>query len=134
MFAFVFLGDTEKNIHKLHVLNTCLKLDENAYYKAAHIPLPQLPLSPAHPNDRVAEVLSNLLEGDGCFSRNVQLPHNYHIGMSFPLFCFIFKLYSVCPDKGVGDYRHTRVLYLHEFFPSLSPQLPLTCCRPLSDS
>nr|XP_048315154.1 FAST kinase domain-containing protein 2, mitochondrial [Myodes glareolus] len=72
-------GDTEKNIHKLHVLNTCLKLDENAYYKAAHIPLPQLPLSPAHPNDWVAEVLSNFLEGDGCFSRNVQLPHNYHI-------------------------------------------------------
>ncbi|XP_075807756.1 FAST kinase domain-containing protein 2, mitochondrial [Microtus pennsylvanicus] len=72
-------GDTEKNIYKLHVLNTCLKLDENACYKATHIPLPQLPLSPAHPNDRAAEVLSNLLEGDGCFSRNVQLPHNYHI-------------------------------------------------------
>ncbi|KAK7809509.1 hypothetical protein U0070_000866 [Myodes glareolus] len=71
--------DTEKNIYKLHVLNTCLKLDENACYKAAHIPLPQLPLSPAHQNDRVAEVLSNPLEGDGCFSRNVQLPHNYHI-------------------------------------------------------
>lgn len=72
-------GDTEKNIHKLHVLNTCLKLDENAYYKTTHIPLPQLLLSPAHPNGRAAEVLSDLLEGDGCFSRNVQLPHNYHI-------------------------------------------------------
>lgn len=72
-------GDTEKNIHKLHVLNTCLKLDENACHKATDIPQPQLPLSLAHPNDRVAEVLSNLLEGDGCFLRNVQLPHNYHI-------------------------------------------------------
>ncbi|KAL6068989.1 hypothetical protein STEG23_032105 [Scotinomys teguina] len=72
-------GDTEKNIHKLHVLNTCLKLDENAHYKAIHIPLPQLPPSPSHPNDTVAAVLGNLLEGEGCFSRDVQLPHNYHI-------------------------------------------------------
>lgn len=72
-------GDAEKNIHKLHVLNTCLKLDENAHYKAVHIPLPQLPRPPSHPNDTVAEVLSHLWEGEGHFSRNVQLPHNYHI-------------------------------------------------------
>ncbi|EGW02341.1 FAST kinase domain-containing protein 2, mitochondrial [Cricetulus griseus] len=72
-------GDTEKNIPKLHVLNTCLKLDESAYYKAVHIPLPQLPLPLPYPSDRVAEVLSHLLKGEGCFSRNVQLPHNYHI-------------------------------------------------------
>lgn len=71
-------GDTEKNIHKLHVLNTCLKLDESTY-KCIHIPLPQLPLTASHPNEKLAEVLSRLLEGDGCFSRNVQLPHNYHI-------------------------------------------------------
>lgn len=124
MFAFVFLGDTEKNIHKLHVLNTCLKLDEDACYKATHIPLPQLPLSPAHPSDRVAEVLSNLLEGDGCFSRNVQLPHNYHIGMSFPLFCFIFKFYSVCPDRSRRLDSHTSTVFTSVLlfsFPHLSP-------------
>lgn len=92
MFAFVFSGDTEKNIPKLHVLNTCLKLDESAYYKAVHIPLPQLPLPLPYPSDRVAEVLSHLLKGEGCFSRNVQLPHNYHIGMGFPLVCLIFKI------------------------------------------
>ncbi|XP_040609387.1 FAST kinase domain-containing protein 2, mitochondrial isoform X2 [Mesocricetus auratus] len=72
-------GDTEKNIHKLHVLNSCLKLDGSAYSKPVQIPLPQLPLPPSHPNDKVAEVLSHLLEGEGRFSRNVQLPHNYHI-------------------------------------------------------
>ncbi|MEJ1271968.1 FAST kinase domains 2 [Cricetulus griseus] len=49
-------GDTEKNIPKLHVLNTCLKLDESAYYKAVHIPLPQLPLPLPYPSDRVAEI------------------------------------------------------------------------------
>ncbi|CAH6791705.1 FAST kinase domain-containing protein 2, mitochondrial [Phodopus roborovskii] len=72
-------GNTEKNIHKLHVLNTCLKLDKSAHYKAVHIPLPQLPPPLSHPSDKVAEALSHLLEGEGCFSRNVQLPHNYHI-------------------------------------------------------
>nr|BAE32254.1 unnamed protein product [Mus musculus] len=71
-------GDTEKNIHKLHVLNTCLKLDESTY-KSVHIPLPQLPLSASQPNEKLAEVLSRLLEGEGRFSRNVPLPHNYHI-------------------------------------------------------
>ncbi|XP_028621613.1 FAST kinase domain-containing protein 2, mitochondrial isoform X2 [Grammomys surdaster] len=71
-------GDIEKNIHKLHVLNACLKLDESTY-KSIHIPLPQLPLSASHPNEKLAEVLRRLLEGEGCFSRNVQLPHNYHI-------------------------------------------------------
>ncbi|XP_021053966.1 FAST kinase domain-containing protein 2, mitochondrial [Mus pahari] len=71
-------GDTEKNIHKLHVLNTCLKLDESPY-KSIHIPLPQLPLSASQPDEKLTEVLTRLLEGEGCFSRNVQLPHNYHI-------------------------------------------------------
>ena len=106
MFAFVFLGDTEKNIHKLHVLNTCLKLDESTY-KSVHIPLPQLPLSASQPNEKLAEVLSRLLEGEGRFSRNVPLPHNYHIGMGIPLFCFIFRMYFVCSDKGLGDYIQT---------------------------
>ncbi|KAL1770725.1 FAST kinase domain-containing protein 2 [Sigmodon hispidus] len=110
--------DTEKNIHKLRVLNACLKLDENAYYKAMHMQLSQLlpspshpndkvaevlrpphpndkvaevlrpphpndkvaeVLRPPHPNDKVAEVLSNLLEGEEYFTRDVQLPHDYHI-------------------------------------------------------
>ncbi|XP_055472770.1 FAST kinase domain-containing protein 2, mitochondrial [Psammomys obesus] len=74
-----YKGDTEKNIHKLHVLNTCLKLDESSYNKGIPVPLPQLPPSLSYPNEKVAEVLSSLLEGEGCFSKNVQLPHNYHI-------------------------------------------------------
>lgn len=79
IYELLTSGDTEKNIHKLHVLNTCLKLDESAYNKGIPVPLPQLPPSLPYPNEKVAEVLSSLLEGEGCFSKNVQLPHNYHI-------------------------------------------------------
>uniref|UniRef100_A0A8C5NUE0 FAST kinase domains 2 n=1 Tax=Jaculus jaculus TaxID=51337 RepID=A0A8C5NUE0_JACJA len=72
-------GDREKNAHKLHVLDTCLKLDETAYHKAIDIQLPQPPLPPSYPNTKVSEVLRSLLGGDECFLKNVQLPHNYCI-------------------------------------------------------
>ncbi|XP_008586650.1 PREDICTED: FAST kinase domain-containing protein 2 [Galeopterus variegatus] len=72
-------GDMERNAHKLCILNTCLKLDDTPYHKAIDIPLPQLPPAPSYPNAKVAEALSSLLGGEGYFSKNVQLPHNYHI-------------------------------------------------------
>uniref|UniRef100_G1SZG4 RAP domain-containing protein n=1 Tax=Oryctolagus cuniculus TaxID=9986 RepID=G1SZG4_RABIT len=71
--------DREKNVHRLHILDTCLKLDDTAYHKALDLALPQPPSVPSCPNTKVAEVLSRLLGGEGYFSKNVQLPHNYHI-------------------------------------------------------
>ncbi|XP_008515126.1 FAST kinase domain-containing protein 2, mitochondrial [Equus przewalskii] len=71
-------GDVERNVHKLHILAACLKLDDAPYHKAVDLALPLLPPAPLPPNAKVAEALSSLL-GDGCFSKNVQLPHNYHI-------------------------------------------------------
>uniref|UniRef100_A0A2K6H0A4 FAST kinase domains 2 n=1 Tax=Propithecus coquereli TaxID=379532 RepID=A0A2K6H0A4_PROCO len=69
----------ERNVHKLHILNTCLKLDDTFSYKAIDLLLPQMPSAPSDPNTKVTEVLSNLLGGEEYFSKNVQLPHNYHI-------------------------------------------------------
>ncbi|MBV97097.1 FAST kinase domain-containing protein 2, mitochondrial, partial [Eschrichtius robustus] len=70
-------GDVERNVHKLHVLAACLKL-EAPCHKDTHLVLPQLPPTPLHPHAKVAEVLSSLL-GEGCFSKSVWLPHNYYI-------------------------------------------------------
>uniref|UniRef100_A0A8C6QDW7 FAST kinase domains 2 n=2 Tax=Nannospalax galili TaxID=1026970 RepID=A0A8C6QDW7_NANGA len=73
-------GDVKKNVHKLHVLNTCLELDNTAYHKAVHIPLPQPPPPlPLYQNPKIEKALSRILGGEGGFSKNVQLPHNYHI-------------------------------------------------------
>ncbi|XP_045416204.1 FAST kinase domain-containing protein 2, mitochondrial [Lemur catta] len=71
--------DKERNVHKLHILNTCLKLDDTFSYKAIDSLLPQMPSAPSDPNTKVTEALSSLLGGEGYFSKNVQLPHNYHI-------------------------------------------------------
>ncbi|KAF6361438.1 FAST kinase domains 2 [Rhinolophus ferrumequinum] len=71
-------GDVERNVRKLHVLTTCLQLDDTSYHKATDFTLPSLPSTPSRPNAKVAEALRSLL-GEGCFSENVQLPHNYHI-------------------------------------------------------
>nr|XP_060479177.1 FAST kinase domain-containing protein 2, mitochondrial [Panthera onca] len=70
-------GDIERNIHKLRILATCLKLDASCP-KAVDLALPPLPSTPLSPNAKVADALSSLL-GEGYFLRNVQLPHNYHI-------------------------------------------------------
>ncbi|XP_057601919.1 FAST kinase domain-containing protein 2, mitochondrial isoform X2 [Hippopotamus amphibius kiboko] len=70
-------GDVERNVHKLHVLAACLKLDAPCH-KDVDLALPQLPSTPLHPPAKVAAVLSSLL-GEGCFSKSVRLPHNYYI-------------------------------------------------------
>lgn len=75
-----FLG--EKNVRKLSVLDSCLKLDDVPYHKAIDLALPQLPAVPLNPNGKVAEVLRSLV-GEGCFSRNVQLQHHYYIGRDY---------------------------------------------------
>lgn len=78
MFFIVFLGDRERNAHKLRILAACLKLDIS-HHKAIDLALPPLPSTPVYPNTKVADALSSLL-GEGYFLKNVQLPHNYHIG------------------------------------------------------
>lgn len=80
----LILGDMERNVHKLHILTTCLKLDDVPYRKAIDLPLPLPPSTPLHPNAKVAEALRSLL-GEGYFSENVQLPHNYHIDFEFKM-------------------------------------------------
>ncbi|XP_004701823.1 FAST kinase domain-containing protein 2, mitochondrial [Echinops telfairi] len=72
-------GNVERNIYKLRLLKTCLELDDTPYCKSSDIPLPPVPAIPQHPNAKVEGVLSSLMGGEGCFSKNVQLPHNYHI-------------------------------------------------------
>nr|XP_015095543.1 FAST kinase domain-containing protein 2, mitochondrial isoform X2 [Vicugna pacos] len=71
-------GDVERNVHKLHILATCLKLDDAPYHKDIHLALPKPPLTPLQPNAKAGEALSSLL-GEGYFSKSVQLPHNYYI-------------------------------------------------------
>lgn len=77
-------GDIERNIHKLHILTTCLKLDDVPYREAMDLQLPLPPSTPSHPNAKVTEALSSLL-GEGYFSENVQLPYNYHIDFEFKM-------------------------------------------------
>ncbi|XP_077010971.1 FAST kinase domain-containing protein 2, mitochondrial isoform X2 [Tamandua tetradactyla] len=72
-------GDVERNVYKLHILDTCLELDDTPYHKSIDISLPQQPSAPLYPNAKVEEVLSRILGGEGYFSKNVQLPHNYYI-------------------------------------------------------
>ncbi|KAM9248323.1 FAST kinase domain-containing protein 2, mitochondrial [Dugong dugon] len=69
----------ERNVHKLHLLDTCLELDDAPYHRSIDISLPQVLSAPVRPNTKVEEVLSSLLGGEGYFSKNVQLPHNYFI-------------------------------------------------------
>ncbi|KAM4836099.1 FAST kinase domain-containing protein 2, mitochondrial isoform 2-T2 [Thomomys bottae] len=72
-------GDIERNVHRLRVLDTCLKLDGIAYHSAMDLPLPPLPPAPLLSHAKVAQVLNSLLGGEEYFARNVRLPHNYHI-------------------------------------------------------
>ncbi|EPY83172.1 hypothetical protein CB1_000593024 [Camelus ferus] len=74
-------GDVERNVHKLHILATCLKLDDAPYHKDIHLALPKPSLAPLQPNAKAVEALSSLL-GEGYFSKSVQLPHNYYIGIN----------------------------------------------------
>ncbi|XP_037705638.1 FAST kinase domain-containing protein 2, mitochondrial isoform X3 [Choloepus didactylus] len=78
-------GDVERNVYKLHILDTCLKFDDTPYHKSIDLSLPQQPSAPLNPNTRVEEVLSSVLGGEGYFSKNVQLPHNYHIVLFFQI-------------------------------------------------
>uniref|UniRef100_A0A8C6E504 FAST kinase domains 2 n=1 Tax=Moschus moschiferus TaxID=68415 RepID=A0A8C6E504_MOSMO len=71
-------GDVERNIHRLHVVAACLKLDDAPCHKNLDLVLPQLPPTPLCPQPKVAAVLSDLL-GEGCFSQSVRLPHDYFI-------------------------------------------------------
>ncbi|XP_032259575.1 FAST kinase domain-containing protein 2, mitochondrial [Phoca vitulina] len=69
-------GD-ERNAHKLRILAACLKLDISCHNVVDLAP-PPLPSTALYPNVKVADALSSLL-GEGYFSKNRQLPHNYHI-------------------------------------------------------
>ncbi|XP_045875307.1 FAST kinase domain-containing protein 2, mitochondrial isoform X2 [Meles meles] len=69
-------GD-ESNAHKLRILAACLKLDIPCH-KAIDFDLPPRPSTTSYPNVKVADALSSLL-GEGYFSKDIQLPHNYHI-------------------------------------------------------
>ncbi|XP_047629289.1 FAST kinase domain-containing protein 2, mitochondrial [Phacochoerus africanus] len=71
-------GDVEKHVLKLSMVTSCLKLDDAPYPKNIDLVLPEPPSTVLCPNTKVAKVLSSLL-GEGCFSRSVQLPHNYYI-------------------------------------------------------
>ncbi|KAM5155604.1 FAST kinase domain-containing protein 2, mitochondrial isoform 1-T3 [Callospermophilus lateralis] len=72
-------GNIERNVHKLHIADTCLTLDDTPYQKAIDISLPQQPSPLPRPNAEITEALTSLLGGEGYFSKDVQLPHNYHI-------------------------------------------------------
>lgn len=91
--AFFFLGDVERNVHRLHVVATCLKLDDAPCHKDLDLVLPQLPPMTFCPQPKVAAVLSDLL-GEGCFSQSVQLPHNYFIGMGLYTSFFVLLYIS----------------------------------------
>ncbi|XP_006889183.1 PREDICTED: FAST kinase domain-containing protein 2 [Elephantulus edwardii] len=72
-------GNVKRNAYKLHLLATCLELEDTPYRKSTDVALPAVPSAPVYPNAKLEEALSSLLGGEGCFSKNVQLPHNYHI-------------------------------------------------------
>ncbi|XP_032715863.1 FAST kinase domain-containing protein 2, mitochondrial [Lontra canadensis] len=69
-------GD-ESNAHKLRILAACLKLDVPCH-KAVDFDLPPRSSTTLYQNVKVADALSSLL-GEGYFSKDIQLPHNYHI-------------------------------------------------------
>lgn len=71
-------GDVEKHVLKLCMVTACLKLDDAPYPKNIDLVLPEPPSTVLCPNAKVAKVLSSLL-GEGCFSKSIQLPHNYYI-------------------------------------------------------
>uniref|UniRef100_A0A8D1WUI9 RAP domain-containing protein n=1 Tax=Sus scrofa TaxID=9823 RepID=A0A8D1WUI9_PIG len=71
-------GDVEKHVLKLCTVTACLKLDDAPYPKNIDLVLPEPPSTVLCPNAKVAKVLSSLL-GEGCFSKSIQLPHNYYI-------------------------------------------------------
>lgn len=92
MDIFSLLDNKERNVHRLHVLAACLKLDDVNYHKSIDLAPPSPPSAPLYPNAKVAEVLSSLL-GEGYFSENVQLPHHYHIGMGLYMIFIYFILF-----------------------------------------
>lgn len=73
----LLMSADERNAHKLRILAACLKLDISCH-NAVDLAPPPLPSTALYPNVKVADALSSLL-GEGYFSKNRQLPHNYHI-------------------------------------------------------
>nr|XP_025858064.1 FAST kinase domain-containing protein 2, mitochondrial [Vulpes vulpes] len=69
--------DTERNAHKLRILAACLKLDISCHMDVDLELLPP-PSTPLYPHEKVTDALRSLL-GEGYFSKNTQLPHNYCI-------------------------------------------------------
>ncbi|XP_045662543.1 FAST kinase domain-containing protein 2, mitochondrial [Ursus americanus] len=73
----LLISGDERNAQKLRILAACLKLDISCHM-AEDLEPPPLLSSALYPNVKVADALSSLL-GEGYFSKNIQLPHNYHI-------------------------------------------------------
>lgn len=89
IFFLLFLDDTERNAHKLRILAACLKLDISCHMDIDLELLPP-PSTPLYPHEKVTDALRSLL-GEGCFSKNTQLPHNYCIGMGL----YVIFLYGI---------------------------------------
>lgn len=100
----LFLGDVERNAHRLHVVAACLKLDDAPRHKDLDLALPRLPPAPSYPQPKVAAALSDLL-GEGRFSQSVRLPHNYFIGMGLYMSVFCLTLYFFFWQKVRGLLR-----------------------------
>ncbi|KAF3829017.1 hypothetical protein GH733_003281, partial [Mirounga leonina] len=73
----LLMSGNERNAHKLCILAACLKLDISCQNTVDLAPPPLLSTA-LYPNVKVADALSSLL-GEGYFSKNRQLTHNYHI-------------------------------------------------------
>lgn len=97
-FGLSFLGDVEKHVLKLCTVTACLKLDDAPYPKNIDLVLPEPPSTVLCPNAKVAKVLSSLL-GEGCFSKSIQLPHNYYIGMGLYMISSVLFHFSLCLTK-----------------------------------